>query len=474
MSSRHATAISGDLSLSWKKRAYETILHRLSAGLVAAHRLAELSHNRFRKPTSLVSRNLYRFRRLVLDLLTQSPYYSKIIKERGIDPNSCSVTDFPPLTKDLLLEHFNDIITDKRVTKAGVEEFLSRSRNPLELFKGDFFVVHTSGSSGQIAPFVWHKMDWLRGLINFSRAVPTGILRKLAFVGAIDGHYAGVTMSQSGAWGPLWWTSRVKVFDIRKPRSELVAELNAYRPVVLTGYSTALRELALERDAGQLKICPRTIVSAGEPLFAGDRELIESVFGVPVTNVYAASEHMIIGIGLSGLDGMVLQEDDLIIEPLKDHTLITNLLNKTLPLIRYRMDDVLLPLDSHAARWPAYRMVGGVAGRREYAPSFLNEAGQLDTIHPIVLVEFFVHGLEAFQIVVHDATSFTFLAVIRKDRARSETIADICDRLNDVLTTKRMRNVTYKVEITDHLSVDKLTGKFQLIRTSPSEACAKL
>ena len=474
MSPRHSTVISGELSLSRNKSPLETILHRLPAGLVAAHRLAELRHNRFRNPASLASRNLRRFRRLVLDLLTKSPYYAKIVKERGIDPNSCSVSDFPPLTKGLLLQHFDDIVTDKRVTKAEVEEFLSRSRNPLELFKDDFFVVHTSGSSGQIAPFVWHKMDWLRGLINLSRAVPTGISRKLAFVGAVDGHYAGVTMSQSGARGPLWWTSRVKAFDIRKPRPELVAELNAYRPVVLTAYSTALRDLALAADAGRLKICPRTIVSAGEPLFADDRELIESVFGVPVTNVYAASEHMIIGIGLPGLGGMVLQEDDLIIEPRADHTLISNLLNKTLPLIRYRMDDVLLPLDRRAARWPAYRMIGEVAGRREYTPSFLNEAGQLDTIHPIVFVEFFVQGLEAFQIVIHDATSFTFLAVIRKNRAQSETIADIRGRLNEVLATKHMRNVTYKVEVVDHLPVDELTGKFQLIRTSPSEARAKL
>ena len=474
MSPRYSTLTSKDLSPPWNKISFETILRRLPAGLVAVHRIAELTYNRFRKPTSLASRNLRRFRRLALDLLTKSPYYAKIIKERGIDPSSCSATDFPPLTKDLLLQDFDDIVTDKRVTKAEVEEFLSRSRNPLQLFKDDFFIVHTSGSSGQIVPLVWHKMDWLRGLINLSRAVPTGISRKLAFVGAIDGHYAGVTMSQSSAWGPLWWTSRVKVFDIRKPGPELVSELNAYRPVVLAGYSTALRDLALAADAGRLKIYPRDIVSTGEPLFANDRELIESVFGVPVTNVYAASEHMIIGIGLPGLDGMVLQEDDLILEPRTDHTLITNLLNKTLPLIRYRMDDVLLPLDGHAPRWPAYRMIGEVAGRREYAPAFLNEAGQLDTIHAIVFVEFYVPSLQAFQIVIHDATSFTFLAVIRDDRARSKAIADICDRLNDLLATKRMRNVTYKVEVVEHLPVDGLTGKFQLIRTSPPETRAKL
>jgi len=372
-----------------------------------------------------------------------------------------------------MLEHFDDIATDKRVTRAAVETFLSKSKNPVDLFEGDFFVIHTSGSSGQIAPFVWHKMDWLRGLINFSRALPTGLFRKLAFIGAIDGHYAGVTMSRSSAWGPLWWTNRVNVFDIRKPMSQLVAELNGYSPAVLAGYATALRDLALEKHAGRLKVCPRAIVSSGEPMLAKDRDLIESIFGIPVTNVYAASEFMIIGIGLPGSNGMILQEDDLIIEPFEDHTLVTNLLNQTLPLIRYRMEDVLLPLDEQDPQWPAYRIIGDVVGRQEHAPCFLNENGQLDTIHPIVFVEFFVPGLEAFQIIVHNSSSFTFLALIQKDRPVSEMIRHIGDHLDNLLATKGMRNVQYKVQITHHLPVDQLTGKFQLIRRDQSEFCTE-
>ncbi|MBI4526097.1 MAG: phenylacetate--CoA ligase family protein [Deltaproteobacteria bacterium] len=442
---------------------------RFFAGFVLASRVVELRRNRFRSPSSLALRNLKRFRRLIQTLAARSPYYSRIIKERRIDPATCAVTDFPALTKKHLLKHFDEIVTDKRITKGGVEAFLSRTKNPLALFKDDFFVVHTSGSNGQIAPFVWHKMDWLRGLTHLARAVPVGIFQKIAFVGATDGHYAGVTMTESSGWGPLWWAHRVKVFDIRKPLSEIVSGLNGYQPCVVVGYATALRALASERAAGRLAIVPRTLISGGEPLVAADKEFIESAFGISITNVYAASEHMIIGIGLPRFGGMVLQEDDLIIEPFEDHTLITNLLNKTLPLIRYKMEDVLLPLEDRQPDWPAYRVVRDVVGRQEYGPQFLNEAGQCDTIHPIVFVEFYVPGLEAFQIIVQDSASFTFLAVPLPGQLKPDLISHISARLDDLLQVKKMRNVKYKVELTDHLPVERSTGKFRLVRSASSE-----
>lgn len=454
------------LKSSQIKLPIQRVFHRLAAPLVMGCRLVRLTRNRYSSPEVLAARNLARFRRMARYSLVKSPYYGKIMREKGIDPKRCTVQDFPPLTKDQLLQHYDDIVTDKRVTRATIEAFLSRSKNPLDLLEGDFLVVHTSGSSGKVTPIVWHKMDWFRGLVNFARVLPPRMKTKLAFIGATDGHYAGVTMSQSSAWGPLWWTHHVKAFDIRKPMSDIVTELNTFKPSVLIGYAKALRDLSVEKTSGHLKIIPKIILSGGEPLTADDRKLIVSAFGVPVMNTYAASEHMLVAVGYPGIDGMIVQEDDLIIEARSDHTLITNLLNKTLPLVRYRMDDVLCLREKPDPGWPAHRIIEEIIGRQEHAPKFLNEAGQLDTIHPIVFVEFFVPGLHAFQIVVQGNESFVFLAIVRPDRPHAETVNDIKHRLDEILTTKRMGNVKYTVELIDHLSADPATGKFQLIRNA--------
>ena len=445
---------------------FQRAFHKLAAPFVMGCRLVQLTRNRRSSPEVLAARNTARFRHLASQSLVKSPYYGKIMRENRIDPDSCTVQDFPPLTKDLLLQHYDDIVTDKRVTRATIEAFLSRSRNPLDLLEGDFLVVHTSGSSGKVTPIVWHKMDWFRGLVNFARVLPPKLQTKLAFIGATDGHYAGVTMSQSSGWGPLWWTHRVMAFDIRKPMSDLITELNTFKPSVLIGYAKALRDLSVEKTSGHLKITPKRILSGGEPLTADDRILIVSAFGVPVMNTYAASEHMLVAVGYPGLDGMIIQEDDLIVEAHSDHTLITNLLNKTLPLVRYRMDDVLCLREKPDPGWPAHRIIEEIIGRQEHAPRFINESGQLDAIHPIVFVEFFVRGLDAFQIVVTDDESFVFLAVVRPDRPQAETVKDIKHRLEEILTTKRMGNVKYTVELIQHLSADPATGKFQLIRNA--------
>jgi phenylacetate-coenzyme A ligase PaaK-like adenylate-forming protein len=271
-------------------------------------------------------------------------------------------------------------------------------------------------------------------------------------------------MTQSSGSRPLGWSNRVRVFDVRSPAAEVVAGLNGYQPAVVVAYARALRDLAEEKLAGRLAIAPHTLISGGEPLVPADRQLIESAFGVRVTNLYAASEHMVIAIGRPEIQGMVLQEDDLIFELYDDHTLITNLLNRTLPLVRYRMNDVLLPLQGPQARWNGYQVVQDVVGRQELAPRFLNEAGEWDTIHPIVFVEFFVPGLQGFQLVVHDGGSFTFLAVIGRDLSEAQVVADLRSRLDDLLATKKMRNVVYRVKIVDGLSADPRTGKFQLVR----------
>jgi phenylacetate-coenzyme A ligase PaaK-like adenylate-forming protein len=61
--------------------------------------------------------------------------------------------------------------------------------------------------------------------------------------------------------------------------------------------------------------------------------------------------------GVSNADGatMTLIDDDLCFEFYADHSLITNLYNFTLPLIRYRMADVLRPTGAFNGQVQAHR-----------------------------------------------------------------------------------------------------------------------
>ena len=80
----------------------------------------------------LEAEKLAEFRRLVRHAHEHSPYYRRIIAERGIDVASCTPLDFPVLTKSLLMRHFDEIVTAPGVTKSAIAEFLTRSHDPAE------------------------------------------------------------------------------------------------------------------------------------------------------------------------------------------------------------------------------------------------------------------------------------------------------------------------------------------------------
>ncbi len=135
-----------------------------------------------------------------------APYYANIIRERGLDLDTCTPADFPVLTKSLLMANFDAIVTDPRITKQVVADFLTRSSNPAERLFDKITVTHTSGTSGEVGYFLYAPADRMRMRMRamsmrnrrvfrhlFPRRWP-GLRRiRVGFYGATGGHYAGVT-----------------------------------------------------------------------------------------------------------------------------------------------------------------------------------------------------------------------------------------------------------------------------------------
>ena len=114
-----------------------------------------------------------------------------------------------------------------------------------------------------------------------------------------------------------------------------------------------------------LNVKPSIVESCGEPLSPTDKEFIENTFECKLLNVYASTEFLYMGISKPEYGDMYLLEDDLIFELHSDHTCVTNLFNFTMPLIRYRMEDILIPVPENDRILP-FTKVQEVIGRREY------------------------------------------------------------------------------------------------------------
>ena len=428
---------------------------------------AKLKHRQTRSLTreALEAERIKRFRRLVAYAKERSPYYADLIASHSI-PVECTPADFPVLTKQEVIRNFDRLVTDRSITKAKVEHFLSTSKDPLDLLDGRYYVLHTSGSSGEIGIYPYSRDDIARGLSKTPSPPKSGLRRtRLAFFGATRGHFAGVTFASIFKGSALRFLFKMETYEINSPIDSVIKGLNRFRPDVVAGYATALKILADKKRQGELNISPRLLMSSGEPLNPNDRAVIEATFGAPLMNSYMCTEHVYMGIGMPEHKGLYLFEDDLIFEFHKEHTCVTNLFNYTLPLIRYRMEDILQPIEDTDNLYP-FTKIKEVVGRSEYIPYFLNSTGGEDFISPHIINEFFVKNLQRFQMQVVDKSSFVFKAIIDPsigEAERARTLEKIEEGLKSILSEKGLSAVHFKIEEVDDLPVDKKTGKFKLI-----------
>jgi phenylacetate-coenzyme A ligase PaaK-like adenylate-forming protein len=418
---------------------------------------------------------LEKFRRLVRHANQHSPFYQDIIRERGIDMDTCTPADFPVLTKSILMANFDRLVTDRRVTRQAVADFLTRSRDPNDLFLGEYRVMHTSGTSGEVGYFLYHSTDWSRGmfangmrrrrsLAGRRRPRARGGKFRLAFYGATGGHFAGVTMFSAIARSPARLFVKTGIFEINSPLPQTIAGLNAFQPDVLSGYTAALRMLGDKQNEGLLKISPRAIAATGETVTKADMEALHAAFGADVTSAYGCTEHLGLGASEPGGETMRLNGSELIFEFREDHSLITNLFNYTMPLIRYRMSDILIPIDADPD--PRNLRIKNLVGRTERVPTFQNAAGQSDFISPHTINEIFVKGVSRFQFRMTGPSAFRFLVILDAGldaAARVTAIEGVNQRLREILEQKGLSNVTFTVDVVDEIPVNPQTRKFQLI-----------
>lgn len=139
---------------------------------------------------------------------------------------------------------------------------------------------------------------------------------------------------------------RFDFHDLLEPLDRHQDRLNREPPDLLVAPPTVLRRLAEAALEGTLRIAPLQVVSVAEVLEADDERAIRAAFGVPVQQVYQATEGFL---GVSCEEGRVhLNEEDLRIEADwldREHRrfrpIVTDFSRTTQLVVRYRLDDIL-------------------------------------------------------------------------------------------------------------------------------------
>jgi phenylacetate-coenzyme A ligase PaaK-like adenylate-forming protein len=319
-------------------------------------------------------------RRIIAAARAHSPWHGRRLA--GVDPDTideAALAGFPVMTKDDLMGHFDEIVTDKRLTLRMVDSHLEGLTSDAYLL-GRYHAVASGGSTGRRGVFVYDWDDWT--LCYLATVRP--LLRACAAEAAEDGRppvmVAVSAANASHVTGALFQTFSdaaltVHRLPVTRPRDEIVAGLNTLQPTILGGYPSALYPLTADAAAGRLRIRPRLVVTGSEPLLPEIRAGLTEAWGVPVLNRWGASEGGILAASCHRGGGMHLTEDLVIIEPVDGagapvppgtrsaKVLLTSLTNTTLPLIRYELTDEVVTLDRPCACGSAFGGIDDIHGR---------------------------------------------------------------------------------------------------------------
>lgn len=309
------------------------------------------------------------------------------------------LAELPVLTKSALMEHFDELVTDRSIRLGEVEAQLP-SMTGDALFAGRYRVVSTSGTTGRRGIFLSDPTEWATVIASYNRAQEwAGIAAspfhrtRLAVVSTTTGWHQSARVGAS-VRNPLVLTLRLNATD---PLAETVGRLDAFEPDSLIGYASMHRLLAQEQLAGRLRIAPRAIMSASEVLTDETRRLVTEAYGRPPFDVYAATETAGIASECQAHAGLHLYEDLVITEVVDEENrpvppgdfgaklLVTVLFSRTQPLIRYELSDTVRLLSGPACPCGrTFARLDAIQGRREDVLHLPAANGATAAIHPLV------------------------------------------------------------------------------------------
>lgn len=314
----------------------------------------------------------------------------------------------PPVERRQLMADFGGWVTDPQLELAALRAFTADPTRIGQPWLGRYMVWESSGTSGQPGVFVQDAQamavnDALEALrrspppkpLLTGWLDPLGLGERMAFIGAIDGHFAStVSVRRLCALNP-WLARSTRSFSLLEPLPALVQALNAFAPTAIATYPTAAALLADEAARGALRIRPREIWTGGEYLAPAMRAHIARHLGGAVRNSYGASEFLAMAWECAhgqlhvNADWVVLEPVDEKFQPVpagqpSASVLLTNLANHVQPLVRYDLgDQVTLPAGRCSCGSPL--PVLQVQGRHDEPLVMAGRAGQSVTLLPLAL-----------------------------------------------------------------------------------------
>lgn len=399
-----------------------------------------------------------RLREQLLHAFRNVPFYRRRFEMNGITPLDIrspeDLKEFPVLTRTELRRHNPELLARGISPEARVEE-------------------QAAGSTGAPVPF------WLdRERLDSRRA---SLDRHNAWAGLYPGTWhaqlSSVPPEANTGAVQIGWRERVidRGLTLNTSRicegelQQYITRLRRVRPRILVGYAQSAVFFARYCEQNGIRdIHFRTIVVTAEMLLPGQRALLEEVFHAQVFNRYSSREFSVIASDCPALQGMHVNADALIVEvepPPKPgvglgRVLITDLLNRAMPLIRYEIGDVASPLQM--AVCPCGRAFPRISNMRGRVADLLvtTDHRRISGV-PLAAIASDLPQVRQMQFIQKDRGHIQ-LRIVPGENYGVNTLAELRRRLTPLFCGNTELNIVTVAQ----LQSERL-GKFRLARTSP-------
>jgi phenylacetate-coenzyme A ligase PaaK-like adenylate-forming protein len=321
----------------------------------------------------------------------------RALAARDADEFFAAFAGLEPLSKATLASSFDALSTDPEITLARVIDADAGAPGGdaiLRTKRGTYNIKKTSGTSGRIV----YQVDTLatqrvvtsivlyRALLrtllhdrSFGALLP--FPRRARLVLFVHRGNRSVYQGATKRGAPRWARALMDVDIVGHDATlaDILARLDRYAPDFVYGLPSRIEWLAQAQIAKKLHIAPRAIFVGGETLHERlARECAEAWPRARLVNTYGTTETKPIATACPECRELHVCEDLVHLELLRadgrpcadgeeaGRVLATSLWNLTVPILRYELDDRIVPLDDAGCRWRTKRI--RVRGRE---PMFL-------------------------------------------------------------------------------------------------------
>lgn len=274
------------------------------------------------------------FQRLRRKIMPRSPFYAAYADK--------PISAWPLMNKALLMEHFTDINTAGITKEEALHVALTseKERNFSPMIRG-IAVGLSTGTSGQRGLFASSKRERaLWASLMLGRFSPSLLQRQ-----RVSLFLRANNMLYERLGNPML---SFVFYDLLEPFGEHLLRLADQQPTVLIAPAQILCLLAEAQKNQLINIAPLRIISVAEVLSPEDKSTIEMVFGVQADQVYQCTEGVL---GMTCRAGNLhlneayihIERDVIDAESGAFSPIVTDLTRETQPVLKYRLDDILVP-----------------------------------------------------------------------------------------------------------------------------------